>query len=275
MSHSEVVETARVYYNSDDAEEFYSRVWGGEDIHIGLYKDDKEPIFDASRRTVEKIAEQLNPQRVWNILDLGAGYGGTGRYLAAKYGCRVESLNLSEVQNERNRRMTAEQGLTDLIKVTDGSFEQIPSEDETFDAIWSQDAFLHSGNREAVIKEAARVLKSGGDFIFTDIMQADDCPEGVLTPVYARIHLDSLGSPSFYGKVTADYGMKEIAFLDHSEQLPNHYGRVLSEITERYDEITQYCSKEYIDRMMEGLRHWINAGKNGHLRWGILHYRKA
>ena len=50
-----VVEKARSYYNSSDADTFYFTVWGGEDIHIGLYKDDREPIFDASRRTVETM----------------------------------------------------------------------------------------------------------------------------------------------------------------------------------------------------------------------------
>ena len=33
-----VVEKAREYYNSDDADKFYYDVWGGEDIHIGLYE---------------------------------------------------------------------------------------------------------------------------------------------------------------------------------------------------------------------------------------------
>ena len=41
-TYSEVVETARGYYNSDDAEAFYSTIWGGEDIHIGLYEDEAD-----------------------------------------------------------------------------------------------------------------------------------------------------------------------------------------------------------------------------------------
>ena len=53
---SEVVETARAYYNSSDADAFYYRVWGGEDIHIGLYSTDQEPIRTASRRTVATMA---------------------------------------------------------------------------------------------------------------------------------------------------------------------------------------------------------------------------
>ena len=35
---AEVVSIARDYYNSDDADNFYHEIWGGEDIHIGLYR---------------------------------------------------------------------------------------------------------------------------------------------------------------------------------------------------------------------------------------------
>ena len=34
------VDIARDYYNSDDADHFYFHVWGGEDIHVGLYAHD-------------------------------------------------------------------------------------------------------------------------------------------------------------------------------------------------------------------------------------------
>ena len=35
-SYSSVVKTAQEYYDSDDADNFYYHVWGGEDIHVGL-----------------------------------------------------------------------------------------------------------------------------------------------------------------------------------------------------------------------------------------------
>jgi hypothetical protein len=37
-------QTARDYYNSADADTFYFQVWGGEDIHVGLYAREGEPI---------------------------------------------------------------------------------------------------------------------------------------------------------------------------------------------------------------------------------------
>src|SRR5690606_18339142 len=133
------------YYNSEDADNFYFHIWGGEDIHIGIYHSDDEPIARASRRTVEEIAKLLPPMSsATRVLDLGAGYGGAARYLAKTFGCRVAALNLSETENDRHREMNRGAGLDRLIEVVDDSFEDIPFEDATFDVAWSQDAILHS-----------------------------------------------------------------------------------------------------------------------------------
>jgi sarcosine/dimethylglycine N-methyltransferase len=269
------VDKAQEYYNSNDADNFYFTIWGGEDIHVGLYQSEDEPIFDASRRTVEGMASKINNlNKNSKILDIGAGYGGAARYLARNYGCQVVALNLSEVENERDRKMNEEQALDHLITVVDGSFENLPYPDDSFDVVWSQDSILHSGEREQVIKEVARVLKSGGDFIFTDPMQTDDCPEGVLQPILDRIHLESLGSPGFYRESAKKYGMKEIEFEEHSSQLPTHYGRVLKETKRREDELSKVVSQEYINNMKQGLQHWVNGGNSGYLTWGIFHFRK-
>ena len=274
--YSSVVKTAQEYYNSDDADNFYYHVWGGEDIHVGLYESQDEDITTASQRTVATMAAQcasrFTPQTT--IIDVGSGYGGSARWLAKKYGCHVMCLNLSETQNIRNRLMNNEQDLADRIEVVDGNFEEIPSDDQQFDIAWSQDAILHSGRREKVLDEVNRVLKPGGEFIFTDPMQADDCPEGVLGPVLNRIHLDSLGSFAFYRQQARRLGWEEVAVIDHNRQLVNHYTRVRQELVKRREDLANKVSADYIDRMVQGLGHWIDAGSNGYLAWGIMYFRK-
>jgi sarcosine/dimethylglycine N-methyltransferase len=141
---------------------------------------------------------------------MGSGYGGAARYLATEFGCRVTALNLSEVENARHRAKNRQAGMEQLIEVIDGSFEDVPAEDATFDLVWSQDAILHSGQRTTVLEEVERVLKKGGEFVFTDPMQADDCPKGMLQPILDRIHLESLGSPGFYRRETARLGLSEV-----------------------------------------------------------------
>ncbi len=272
---SAVVEKARDYYNSSDADNFYFNVWGGEDIHIGIYQDENEAIADASQRTVASMFEQLGelPEQAW-VLDVGAGYGGSARWLARHHGLRVTALNLSEVENERDREMNRDQGLSDLIEVVDGDFESLPFDDDQFDAVWSQDAILHSGNRRKVFAEIDRVLKPGGPFVFTDILQKEDASAEALQPVYDRIHLPNLGSISAYDDYAQDIGWEKVAFVAMPDQLPRHYQKVHDILETRYKELSAFISTDYLDRMKEGLRHWVKAGKEGNLSWGIMHYRK-
>ena len=275
QTYSREVETARNYYNSTDADRFYATIWGGEDIHIGLYERDTDTITEASRRTVEKMAslvEGLNEKT--RVVDIGSGYGGSARYLTKTFGCHVGCLNLSETQNQRNREINKRDQVSLAINVIDGSFENIPVPDNSVDLVWSQDAILHSGDKAKVMEEVSRILVKGGQFIFTDPMQSASCTTTALQPILNRIHLDSLGSIQTYKTMLESLGFEEIQILNLSEQLSNHYSRVLEEIKTKQWNLVRVCSEDYIEKMKVGLEHWIAGGMTGNLQWGILHFRK-
>ncbi len=272
---SEAVNKAEAYYDSTEADAFYKNFWGGEDIHIGLYATPGEDIATASRRTVETMAEQIDGLGADSkVIDLGAGYGGSARYLASQFGCHVDCLNLSQTQNALNKEKNLEAGLTGLINVGHGSFEDIPVPDPIYDVVWSQDAFLHSGNRTKVLDEIERVCRPGGHLIFTDPMQADECPEGVLQPILDRIHLETMGSFSFYREELAMRGFEEIAVQPELSQLRTHYDRLGEEVRDRYEHAVTLSGQEYVDNMLRGLSHWVTGADNAYLAWGILHFRK-
>lgn len=273
-SKTSAVARAEAYYDSSEADNFYKNVWGGEDIHIGLYASDSEPIADASARTVQHMADTLGEVgKSARILDLGAGYGGSARYLAKRFGCHATCLNLSETQNDLNRKLTAEAGLGDLVSIVHGDFENVPDPDNSYDVVWSQDAILHSGNRPRVLDEVRRVLKPGGRFVFTDPMQSDDCPDGVLQPILDRIQLSTLGSVAFYRSELARRGFSEVSVEPLTDQLRNHYWRVKQALEERYDEAVRFSGKAYVDNMIRGLQHWVDGADKGYLAWGILNFR--
>lgn len=276
MTSSAASQAAEAYYDSEDADNFYTAIWGGEDIHVGLYEDGLS-IKQASRRTVEHMADRLGdlPPET-RVLDLGAGYGGSARYLANRFGVTVTCLNIAAVENAKNLKMTREQGLSEHIRILHGSFEDIPEPDESFDVIWSQDAILHSGRREKVLEEVARVIKPGGQFIFTDPMQADHLSvEGAaeLQPVYDRIVLDNLASVAFYREQLTKRGFEEVESEEMPHQLRNHYASVAERLRGERDSLHN-ISDDYIDRMLTGLKHWVDGADAGLLNWGILHFRK-
>ncbi|MEM7522641.1 MAG: class I SAM-dependent methyltransferase [Pseudomonadota bacterium] len=262
------------YYDSDDADAFYFNVWGGEDIHIGIH-DGVDDIKKASAATVSRMAACVEALAAdTRVLDIGSGYGGSARYLAQTFGCAVDCLNLSEAQNDTNRHLNRRQGVADRVSVVHGSFEEIPNPNESVDVVWSQDAILHAGDRAKVLREVFRVLKPGGQFVFTDPMQADDCPEGVLQAVYDRIHLESLGSFRFYRETAEAAGFETLDQIDLSPQLRTHYARVAEDVRQRYGELKAVCSVPYLDRMLTGLDDWVTAADRGYLAWGVQRFRK-
>lgn len=268
-------EIARRYYDSEDADNFYSLIWGGEDIHIGLYEACDDSIADASRRTVVRMAALLGELDAdTRVIDLGAGYGGSARYLARRFGCHVTALNLSATENAKNRHRVEAEGLADQVDVIDGSFEAVPCPDASFDIAWSQEAFLHSGDRAAVIAEASRILRPGGRLLFTDPMRVEEAGIDTLQPVLDRLRLDSLASLEEYRELAVKNGLVESAFIDCTPQLVTHYRRVREELARRRDSLEGRVSDDYIESMLAGLGHWVDAGQRGQLAWGILLFLK-
>ena len=271
----DAVAMAEEYYDSTPAVEFYKNVWGGEDIHIGLYRTNDEDIGEASQRTVVNMAQRLSPiETDTKVIDLGSGFGGTARFLASNFGCQITCVNVSETQNALNREMNEEAGLSDQIDVIRGSFEEVPLPDEGYDIAWSQDAILHSSDRKAVLDEVQRLLKTEGEFIFTDPMQSEGCPTHVLQPILDRIHLETLGSVEFYRSNLKNRGFIEIDTIERVDDMRTHYARVSEELRKNYDEICELSGPDYVENMMEGLDHWMEGADKGFLAWGIMHFQK-
>ncbi|MEM9726162.1 MAG: methyltransferase domain-containing protein [Pseudomonadota bacterium] len=269
-----VAAEAETYYDSDDADAFYQMIWGGEDVHVGCYEETSD-IKAASVETVDRMAALLSDLGADSgVIDLGAGYGGSARRLAQQFGCSVRCLNISDAQNDANRHKTRLAGLSEKVSVLHGSYEEIPEADNSFDVAWSQDAFLHSGRRSVVLAEAFRVLKPGGQLVFTDPMQADDVDPAALTQVYERIGLPDMGSFRFYRETAEKLGFEVLDQIDLTHNLRTHYDRVRQELENRYAELRSHASGEYLDGMLVGLQRWVDAADQGRLAWGVQRFRK-
>ena len=266
---------ASEYYDSTDADRFYEEVWGGEDIHIGLYASETEAIAQASQRTVSALMDlmgALSPGAT--VVDFGSGYGGAARRLAKELGVRVEAINISAVENSRHRQLNQSAKLQDLIRVHDASFEDVPLAESCADVVWSQDAILHSGNRQQVLQEAARLLKPGGVFVLTDPMAADGIDPASLSAILERIHLPDMGSPDRYRVWASQAGLSRDVWQEKTDMLIRHYSRVLEELQRREQELQAKISPDYLQRMAAGLGHWIDGGQQGRLSWGLMRFRK-
>ncbi len=122
------------------------------------------------------------------VLDLGSG-GGIDVLLSARrvgptgfaYGLDMteEMLTLAE----RNRVETGAEN----VKFLKGHIEEIPLPDNSVDVIISNCVINLSADKDAVLREAFRVLKPGGRFAVSDVVIEGDLPAAVRSDMEAFV----------------------------------------------------------------------------------------
>ncbi len=105
------------------------------------------------------------------VLEIGCGAGGCAVYLARALGARVTGIdiNASGVDNARESAQTAGLSSKADFLCMDAS-NKLPFEDQTFDAVFSNDAMCHVPQRFETLREWYRVLRPNGRMLFTDAM---------------------------------------------------------------------------------------------------------
>jgi cyclopropane fatty-acyl-phospholipid synthase-like methyltransferase len=107
------------------------------------------------------------------VLDAGSGVGGTARYVAERYGCRVTAVDLTDEYCETNRWLNRLVGLDDRISVRQADVTALPFADGSFDVAISQHVQMNVADKARLYSEARRVLKKGGRLAVWDIMIGD------------------------------------------------------------------------------------------------------
>jgi arsenite methyltransferase len=96
------------------------------------------------------------------VLDVGSGVGITACILAEEYGCKVMGVDLSEKMVERARERAQRKNVEDKVEFKIGDAQNLPFEEETFDAVMCESVVAFPKDKQKVVNEYARVARSGG-----------------------------------------------------------------------------------------------------------------
>ncbi|MHC5209856.1 MAG: GNAT family N-acetyltransferase [Planctomycetota bacterium] len=103
------------------------------------------------------------------VLDVGCGIGGAVRFLATEQRCVATGLDLTPEYVRVAEALAQRVGLAEATGYRCGSALDLPFEDGSFDAVWTEHAQMNIGDKRGFYAEIARVVRPGGRLAFHDI----------------------------------------------------------------------------------------------------------
>ena len=222
----------------------------GEFIQEELLKYDQDHYGGVA--ATDALASLANVTAASHVLDIGSGMGGPARYLARQYGCRVSGLDLTESRVLGARRLTDLAGLSERIDFNRGNALDMPFEAASFDAVVSQETFLHVPDKATLLSECARVLKPAGRIAFTDILVTDKMDEATRTRLEDKMATNDLVSADAYRELLAGSGFDKIEVRDLSDE----WRDILVKRLAMYRSLKDQTIKRFGE---DGFRKWDDA----------------
>lgn len=182
-------------------------------------------LDDAQVAKYDLVSRKLGLAPGMRLLDVGCGWGGMAIHAAARHGCRVVGVTISENQAELARERVAAAGVADLVEIRLQDYRDI--EADAFDAISSIGMFEHVGL--ARLHEYFTILlarlRPGGRLLNHAIARSS--PGGRPDPrSFVNRYIFPDGDLREVGEVIT--AMEAVGFeVRDLESLREHYGRTL------------------------------------------------
>ena len=110
----------------------------------------------------EELIELCHIEDGKYILDVGCGAGVTPCFIAKRFRCRVVGVDISDAMIERSREREQREGLTDRVEFRVADAQDLPFEDNLFDAVITESVTAFPEDKQRAVNEYARVTKPGG-----------------------------------------------------------------------------------------------------------------
>lgn len=159
--------------------------WGTGDVYSRIVAAMKSAGLDPASVTVEQLApvdhfhargfpatrelaDALPFKAGQRIVDIGSGVGGPARYLAQRFQCHVDGIDITKPFVEAANKLTELVGLSHLVSFVVGDGQNLPFDEAVFDGGYSQHVTMNVPDRGAFFREAFRVLKPAAFFAITE-----------------------------------------------------------------------------------------------------------
>ena len=154
------------------------------------------------RKKVVKIVGKNKPKQ---ILDIATGTGDLALMMAKLSPDKIIGLDISEGMLAVGKEKIAKVNLSEKIEMVVGDSEEMPFDDDTFDAITVSFGVRNFANLDKGIKEIARVLKPSGVLVILETSNPLKFPFRQGCKLYTHLFLPIIGKLFSKDKVAYSY----------------------------------------------------------------------
>jgi demethylmenaquinone methyltransferase/2-methoxy-6-polyprenyl-1,4-benzoquinol methylase len=154
------------------------------------------------RKKVVEIVGKKNPKQ---ILDIATGTGDLALMMASLNPDKIVGLDISSGMLEVGKRKIEKAKLSDKIEMIVGDSEEMPFNEDTFDAITVSFGVRNFANLDKGIKEIARVLKPTGVLVILETSNPTKFPFRQGYKFYTNFILPIIGKIFSKDKVAYSY----------------------------------------------------------------------
>jgi len=160
----------------------------------------------------EAFASWVAPAEGARVLDLGAGLGGSARYLAAENGCRVTAIELVAELHETALELTRRLGLEDRVEHRCCDALTPEPAKHRFDLVWLQHVDMHVPDKLALYHCCTAALAPGGRIVWHDWLAGPGGEPRYPTPWSHTGRISYLVTPEQFRQSLAAAGLAERRF---------------------------------------------------------------
>ena len=170
------------------------------------------------RKKIYAIAKSYNPK---NILDIATGTGDLALMMSELQPNKIIGLDISEGMLAVGKEKIAKAKLNDKIEMIVGDSENMPFEDNTFDAITVSFGVRNFANLEKGLSEIRRVLKPGGTFVILETSNPTKFPFKTGYKLHTHLILPIIGKLFSKDKVAYSYLSESANYFPFGEKFNN------------------------------------------------------
>ncbi|WP_370569725.1 bifunctional demethylmenaquinone methyltransferase/2-methoxy-6-polyprenyl-1,4-benzoquinol methylase UbiE [Flaviramulus sp. BrNp1-15] len=170
------------------------------------------------RKKVVKIVKESNPD---TILDIATGTGDLAINLAETNASKIVGLDISSGMLEIGKEKIKKKALESKIEMILGDSENMPFEDNTFDAITVAFGVRNFENLENGLNEILRVLKPNGVFVILETSVPNKYPHKQGYKFYTKNILPLIGKVFSKDRSAYKYLCESASVFPYGEALNN------------------------------------------------------